>query len=109
MKIIISESQLNQIINLSEDNDYYNYDNATDAQKQAFYRDKAGYAPKIVKKPKPVPSYVEVWMPKYPGKSAEGKWILMKPFAQWSFAKKWINDNYPRLSKEYYKIVPKYE
>lgn len=120
MKITITESQFNKLVesyDLVEDNDYFNYDNISDAQKQAFYRDKAGYGPIRVKKPKPVPKYVELWMPVHvdlltpqnADRIRTGKWIFINPFAQWAFAEKWVKTKYPRLTKEYYRIIPKYE
>lgn len=120
MKVIITENQFENLIKVSilnEDNDYFNYDNISSAQKLAFYRDKAGYRPIKVKTPAPTPKYVELWMPKNinlltqqtANSIKNGKWILMQSFAQWSFAIHWLKQNYPKLNKEYYRIIPKYE
>lgn len=120
MKLIITESQLIELTNLcdlKEDNDYFDYSNVTDAQMKAFGRNQAGYSPRVVKTPKPLVKSVELWMPKnvdlLTRQNADiirnGKWILILPFAQWSFAERWVKQHYPKLTKEYYRIIPKYE
>lgn len=120
MKLIITESQLielTELYQLTEDNDYFDYSNVTDAQKRAFGRNQAGYAPKKVKTPKPPVKSVELWMPQHVdllnSKNSDiiknGKWIMILPFAQWAFAERWVKQRYPRLTKEYYRIIPKYE
>jgi hypothetical protein len=113
MKILISEGQLNSLINLiKEENDYYDYSNISDKQKSDFARINAGH--KINQETTPITKkkegYVELWkwksglITKFPE-----NWELFKIFPKWSFAKYWLNKfvlNPPDRTK-YYKIISK--
>lgn len=106
MNLIITENQLNDVINiLLEDNYYYDYNNASDDQKQAFYRHKNGYS--IANKPMPDNKSKSVMIYKWKGGdiNQSSSWDKYKPFQSWALAQSWINKNVYPQNKKYYKIV----
>lgn len=106
MRLIISENQLANIINiLLEDNNYYDYNNVNDNQKKAFYKNKAGYSsnePSLEPKTKMVMIY------KWKGGDINNylNWEEYKRFQNWALAQSWINKNVYPQNKKFYKIKP---
>lgn len=106
MRVLISESQLNDLISIIEDNEYHNYDNVSDAQKQSFYRNKAGYISTPKKEKKKPFDYFVVIMHWSGDINKRESWKDATGPLPYPFAKNWIKTNV--INPKKYKIEGRY-
>ena len=102
MRIIITEKQLASLI---EDNDYFNYDNISNADKELFYKTNAGYNQnKLLNKDKGKFLYIKVM--KWTGgdlTDSENFKSEYKRFTSIPLAKSWYQKQ--TYNKKYFKLI----
>ena len=107
MKIIITENQLKKLV---EDNDYFDYENVSASDKDAFYKINAGYPSGDEEKPNKKGKLLYAKIMKWTGGKLDDDSSFKSEQARFksvSLAKAWLNKQ--GYNKKYFRLIYVYD